>query len=357
MGGATLPPGFRFHPTDEELIGYYLKRKVEGLEIELEVIPVIDLYKFDPWELPEKSFLPNRDLEWFFFCPRDKKYPNGSRTNRATKSGYWKATGKDRKVACQSSVTGYRKTLVFYRGRAPAGDRMDWVMHEYRLCDDLSSGPPSFQGAYALCRVTKKNDNTQKISDDHGEPKAKQLRSNSTFGAFSSKGLPSEPILVSEDATFQTSHLSNGSSFSSTVASPYHPAPIVENETFYSGPNPGSFCVSPDFILDSSKEYQHGQGSSGYFPRYEFPNSMTQWPLYNQNEISSSSSYSNFAEEVELGDDLSQFGGCMSPYSGHMNYMGFCGNEDMPYEDYDDQARICRQSSGGENFRELAVCG
>ena len=52
MGAATLPPGFRFHPTDEELVDYYLKRKVEGLEIELEVIPVIDFYKFDPWELP-----------------------------------------------------------------------------------------------------------------------------------------------------------------------------------------------------------------------------------------------------------------------------------------------------------------
>lgn len=79
MGGASLPPGFRFHPTDEELVGYYLKRKVEGLQIELEVIPVIDLYKFDPWELPgniqiiihiiyniKKIFLyqcENRDLE------------------------------------------------------------------------------------------------------------------------------------------------------------------------------------------------------------------------------------------------------------------------------------------------------
>lgn len=52
MGGASLPPGFRFHPTDEELVGYYLKRKTDGLEIELEVIPVVDLYKFDPWELP-----------------------------------------------------------------------------------------------------------------------------------------------------------------------------------------------------------------------------------------------------------------------------------------------------------------
>lgn len=48
----SLPPGFRFHPTDDELVGYYLKRKVDGLKIELEVIPVIDLYKLEPWELP-----------------------------------------------------------------------------------------------------------------------------------------------------------------------------------------------------------------------------------------------------------------------------------------------------------------
>lgn len=52
MGGMPLPPGFRFHPTDEELVGYYLKRKEDGVEIELEVIPVIDLYKSNPWELP-----------------------------------------------------------------------------------------------------------------------------------------------------------------------------------------------------------------------------------------------------------------------------------------------------------------
>ncbi|XP_019087991.1 PREDICTED: NAC domain-containing protein 86-like, partial [Camelina sativa] len=132
MGSSSLPPGFRFHPTDEELIGYYLSRKVERLEIELEVIPVIELYKFDPWELPDKSFLPNRDLEWFFFCPKDKKYPNGFRTNRATKAGYWKATGKDRKITCKSSrvIIGYRKTLVFYEGRAPLGDGTNWFMHE-----------------------------------------------------------------------------------------------------------------------------------------------------------------------------------------------------------------------------------
>ncbi|KAK1286123.1 NAC domain-containing protein 74 [Acorus calamus] len=175
MGAVSLPPGFRFHPNDEELVDYYLKRKVDGLKIELEVIPEIDLYKYDPWELPgdfiirvraeshqDKSFLPKRDMEWFFFCPRDRKYPNGSRTNRATTAGYWKATGKDRKVVCQSSVTALRKTLVFYRGRAPAGDRTDWVMHEYRLCEDVPQGCINFLGGYALCRVVRKTSRESK---------------------------------------------------------------------------------------------------------------------------------------------------------------------------------------------------
>ncbi|KAF7810005.1 NAC domain-containing protein 71-like [Senna tora] len=179
MEGASksLPPGFRFHPTDEELIGYYLKRKVQGLQFELQLIPLLDFYKFDPWDLPEKSFLPRRDMEWFFFSSRDRKYPNGSRTNRATKAGYWKATGKDRTIVCQSGVTGYRKTLVFYRGRAPLGDRTDWVMHEYRLCDHLQPSSPTFQGGFALCRVMKKNEKANGSSHG-GEDKAKTSGGN-----------------------------------------------------------------------------------------------------------------------------------------------------------------------------------
>lgn len=48
-------PGFRFHPTDEELVGFYLRRKVEKKPIAIEIIKQIDIYKYDPWDLPSKK--------------------------------------------------------------------------------------------------------------------------------------------------------------------------------------------------------------------------------------------------------------------------------------------------------------
>lgn len=48
----NLPPGFRFHPTDEELISYYLTQKLSDSSFTSKAIGVVDLNKNEPWDLP-----------------------------------------------------------------------------------------------------------------------------------------------------------------------------------------------------------------------------------------------------------------------------------------------------------------
>jgi hypothetical protein len=134
-----VPVGFRFHPTDEELVGYYLPKKVAAKPIDLDLIRELDLYKLEPWDLQEQCKIPDaneKQTDYYFFSRKDKKYPTGNRANRATTAGFWKATGRDKAIWTKvQQLIGMRKTLVFYEGRAPHGNKTDWIMHEFRLDD------------------------------------------------------------------------------------------------------------------------------------------------------------------------------------------------------------------------------
>ncbi|KAK8518377.1 hypothetical protein V6N13_027854 [Hibiscus sabdariffa] len=158
-GQSQVPPGFRFHPT-EELLHYYLRKKLALEKIDLDVIPEVDLNKLEPWDLQEKCKIcstPQND--WYFFSHKDKKYPSGTRTNRATAAGFWKATGRDKIIHSGFTRIGLRKTLVFYEGRAPHGKKSDWIMHEYRLDDSDGSipiGDPMCEDGWVVCRVFRK---------------------------------------------------------------------------------------------------------------------------------------------------------------------------------------------------------
>uniref|UniRef100_A0A0D9XPV0 NAC domain-containing protein n=1 Tax=Leersia perrieri TaxID=77586 RepID=A0A0D9XPV0_9ORYZ len=179
-GALQLPPGFRFHPTDDELVMYYLCRKCGGLPLAAPVIAEVDLYKFNPWDLPERAM--GGEKEWYFFSPRDRKYPNGQRPNRAAGTGYWKATGADKPVGSPRPVA-IKKALVFYAGKPPKGVKTNWIMHEYRLADvDRSAAARKNKSNNALrlddwvlCRIYNKKGVIERydtVDDDDVKPAA-----------------------------------------------------------------------------------------------------------------------------------------------------------------------------------------
>lgn len=61
-----LPPGFRFHPTDEELITHYLTHKITEADFDARAIAEVDLTKSEPWDLPGKH------LDDVLICSRFK---------------------------------------------------------------------------------------------------------------------------------------------------------------------------------------------------------------------------------------------------------------------------------------------
>ncbi|CAD6268709.1 unnamed protein product [Miscanthus lutarioriparius] len=180
MGNLNLPAGFRFHPTDEELIVHYLMNQAASMPCPIPIIAEVNIYQCNPWDLPAKALFGEN--EWYFFSPRDRKYPNGVRPNRAAGSGYWKATGTDKAILSTptSQNIGVKKALVFYGGRPAKGVKTDWIMHEYRLTgtDDHKSSTTMRRAGcsmrlddWVLCRIHKKSNDFQ-LSDREQEGSA-----------------------------------------------------------------------------------------------------------------------------------------------------------------------------------------
>nr|ANW12213.1 transcription factor NACb [Narcissus tazetta] len=168
-----LPPGFRFHPTDEELVVQYLKRKALSCPLPSGIISEIDLRKYDPWDLPGCQ-----GGERYFFNLQEPNHRWGNRLYRATESGYWKTTGKERPVvnSKHNELVGMKKTLVFYQGKLNHGIRTQWIMHEYRLTDPQTLASTSHHRknsthcflpqceAWVVCRIFMKR--SLKIEED-----------------------------------------------------------------------------------------------------------------------------------------------------------------------------------------------
>lgn len=272
---ASLAPGFRFHPTDEELVRYYLKRKVCGKSFRFDAISDVDVYKSEPWDLPDKSKLKTRDLEWYYFSVLDKKYGNGSRTNRATEKGYWKTTGKDRAVYYNSRTVGMKKTLVFHIGRAPRGERSNWVMHEYRLVDEELEAAGVVQDAFVLCRIFQKSGTGPKNGEQYGAPFIEEEWDEDEVVVVPGEQVADE-VDVCDDAYVEANDLEQ----KLDISIPPENAPLPMN--FYHGDNSNYTEDSRNFIDENQKPLI---GTREVFCGSELPNGQEAFGLPEQYEM------------------------------------------------------------------------
>ncbi|XP_020683196.1 NAC domain-containing protein 83 [Dendrobium catenatum] len=135
-GLVRLPPGFRFHPTEEELVVQYLRRKAFSFPLPAAIIPEIDLGKLNPWDLPCGS-----GGEKYFFYLRESKseQKKGRVSYQKARLGYWKSMGKEKPVLASShgnELVGLKQVMVFYRGKSPHGSKTDWIMNQYSLSNN-----------------------------------------------------------------------------------------------------------------------------------------------------------------------------------------------------------------------------
>ncbi|ESQ36719.1 hypothetical protein EUTSA_v10007665mg [Eutrema salsugineum] len=153
-------PGYGFRPYDEELVGYYLRNKIQGNTRLVEgSISEVNICSFDPWILCLKSKIKSRDPIWYFFSRRENKYASGNRQSRTTRSGSWKLTGESVDVKDQwgiwsgikGKIIGQKRFLVFLRGKTSQKTKSDWAMQElhYTLL-------PEDQRTYVICRLEYK---------------------------------------------------------------------------------------------------------------------------------------------------------------------------------------------------------
>ncbi|KAE9610703.1 putative transcription factor NAM family [Lupinus albus] len=166
----NLPPGFRFYPSDEELIVHFLHRKASLLPCHPDVIPDLDLYPYDPWELDGKALAEGN--QWYYYSRRTQ--------NRVTSNGYWNPMGMEEPVVTSSSNkrVGMKKFYVFHIGEAhDGGSKTNWIMQEYRLSDSASSSRSSKRktqpkttdhSKWVICRVYEHNDNDDDDDGDSG---------------------------------------------------------------------------------------------------------------------------------------------------------------------------------------------
>uniref|UniRef100_A0A8I7BCD7 NAC domain-containing protein n=1 Tax=Hordeum vulgare subsp. vulgare TaxID=112509 RepID=A0A8I7BCD7_HORVV len=182
------PPGFRFKPSDEELIRYYLLPKLQGREyVPNRAIIEHNVYQCHPDQLTGQYMDRGEGKSFYFLSPRVRRYDNGDRPRRDTDDGRgrWKVstgkTEKEEKKLAGDGTTYCFSVLNYFESPRGGGRKSEWLMreltvpgYEIKLPKDGGPGGKTLD-RYVMCKIYIKDD---KGDDDEeaGPSSASPLR-------------------------------------------------------------------------------------------------------------------------------------------------------------------------------------
>ncbi|KAK6148035.1 hypothetical protein DH2020_018947 [Rehmannia glutinosa] len=203
-----IPPGFRFRPTDQQLITSYLLRMAMGLPIlPWNRILEKDVYgkNADPWvvfsdindshweiHVKESKKIINREI--YVFTKLSKVNAEKTRIKRRAGCGTWNGQAT-RKIYNESrKLIGFMKTFTYEVMKAGLDDdtRQEinddhWIMHEYSLAGIPLEHELKYKD-YVICKITR-------ISKVNEQPKTM-----SSIGPEQEYSIPPRPPVVLDES-------------------------------------------------------------------------------------------------------------------------------------------------------------
>ncbi|KAM7528965.1 hypothetical protein LguiB_032375 [Lonicera macranthoides] len=336
-----VPLGYKFCPYDHEIL-HYLWNKILNRPIPCDRIREVELYRYHPRQLAECHDMMEEN-EMYFFTPRDRKYKNGGRPNRAAGNGYWKANAAEKKVERRGKIIGHKRTLTYYEGKPPKGDKTNWIMHEFRVegapARVKMSPDDTRLDDWVLCRIyyraVGRSRRAEQRDDDHDDVKpVKRNKDNHTEMSNNLNQIGDTNILTndpsndyfSSDIDLALSQIPPFKDYPSTVHTriPNHsPQPISYSHTdpnlhlaqssSYSHPDPNYYSAGPTSYSHPDPNHHSVQPAScshsypTHLPARPASNNTHHSAQYGQEDIMTSRCIQEDVWGIDLGYSSSDY--------------------------------------------------
>ncbi|CAL5192971.1 unnamed protein product [Lathyrus oleraceus] len=149
---SQLPVGYRFDPTDDVLMSFYLRKKIYNQPLTLHGILQFDVFQTEPWMLPFDTRNSFSDRKYYFFDMRNHRFENMD--IRKAGNGEWRIVEKRREVSLKSLYfIGRKNTFEYWKMEGTHAVKSEWMMEEFRISPILHPNMKSRLGAYRVFKM------------------------------------------------------------------------------------------------------------------------------------------------------------------------------------------------------------